>query len=187
MREVWARGMKGKRRPGRILRWLGGLLLAAVFVRSCNNLTGLSAQLEEEREVCERPPILARLPSPDGAWEAVVYRRICVFGMMAGQTSVSTEVRLLLTRVPSRAETVLKVSDGNDSMRPRLAWVAPDVLRINIRNLPFLVDVLACSFDGVRIEPRFDPDTPQTEAAKASREEYLRRYGISPGPVRNTC
>lgn len=179
--------MGGKWRLGRGTRWLVGLLLAAAVLRACNVLTGDAARSEKEREACERPPIIARSPSPDGAWEAVIYKRMCVFGLLAGQTSLTTGVGLVSTRDPSRIERVLGVSSWHDDMRPRLVWTAPDILQVNVRNLPFLVKIVTCSFGGVRVDLRFDPDTPETKAAKARRDEYLREYKQPPEPMGKVC
>lgn len=179
--------MEGKWRLKRGIRWLVGLLLGVAVLRACNDITGVNPRSEKEREACEHPPIIARLPSPDGAWEAVVYKRVCTFGSLAGQTGLTTGVGLVSTRDPFRVETVLGVSSWHDDMRPRPVWVAPDLLRIDVRNLPFLVKVLTCGFGGVRIDLRFDPDTPETEAVKAKRDEYLREYKLPPDPSDKVC
>lgn len=102
---------------------------------------GGGSRVEREREACERPPIIARSPSPDGAWEAVIYKRMRVFGLLAGQTSFTTGAGLVSTRDPSAMEVLIGVSDWGDDMRPRLVWTAPDILQINVCNLPFLVKV----------------------------------------------
>lgn len=162
---------------------MAGLLSAAALFWACAES---GAGLREEREACEHPPVIARLISPDQAWEAVVYRRICVFGPLAGQTSIRAEVWLVSTRDPSRAEIALGVPSSHDDTGPRLAWTAPDVLQVNVRDPPFLVKVLTCSVSGIRVELRFD-ETPETKARQARWNALLRERGLPPELPDKAC
>ena len=121
--------------------------------------------------------IVARVPSPDGAWEARIDEAVCLYGFGVG--AVVAGVHLVSTRGPVRFADLLGVNTGgHEDDRPRLAWTAPDVLQVTIPN-PLYLKVLARQFGGVRVELRFEPDDP---ADRAAWLRQLRQYGISPDP-----
>jgi len=129
------------------------------------------------KDTCEHA-IVARVPSPDGAWEARVDEAVCLFGFGTG--AVVAGVHLVSTRDPARFADLLGVDTGaHEDERPRLAWTAPDVLQVTVPNRSFL-KVLTREFDGVRVDLRFDPDDP---AERAAWLRQLRQYdNMSPDP-----
>ena len=118
--------------------------------------------------------IVARVPSPDGAWEARVDETACLYGMGVG--AVTAGVNLVSTRDPARTAVLLGVdTGGHDDERPRLAWTAPDVIQVTVYDRSYL-KVLTRGFGGVRVDLRYDPDDP------ADRAAWRRGHGMSPEP-----
>ena len=127
----------------------------------------------DEKDPCEHA-IVARVLSPNGAWEARVDESVCLFGFGVG--AVVAGVHLVSTRGPARFADLLGVDTGaHEDERPRLLWTAPDVLQVTVPNRSFL-KVLMREFDGVWVDLRFDPDDP------ADRAAWRRKYGMSPDP-----
>jgi len=144
--------------------------LGAVLLTS---LAAVWAMTGDGKDTCEHA-IVARVPSPDGAWEARIDEAVCLFGFGTG--AVVAGVHLVSTRDPARSADLLGVqTGGNEDERPILAWTAPDVLQVTVPNRSFL-KVLMREFDGVRVDLRFDPDDP------AERAAWLRKYDMSPDP-----
>ena len=122
---------------------------------------------------CEKA-IVARLPSPEGAWEAVLDQSICTVGL--GGASIVARVNLVSTRDPARTAVLLGVdTGGHHDERPRFVWTAPDVLQVTVYDRSYL-KVLTRGFDGVRADLRYDPDDP------ADRAAWRRAHGMSPEP-----
>lgn len=122
---------------------------------------------------CEEA-VVARLPSPGGAWEAVLDQSICPVGL--GGASIVARVNLVSTRDPARTAVLLGVdTGGHDDGRPRLVWTAPDVLQVTVYDRSYL-NVLTREFGGVRVDLRYDPDNP------ANRAAWRREHGMSPEP-----
>jgi len=156
--------------PARRRRWRVALGLSAVPLTL---LAAAWAVTGDGKDTCEHA-IVARVPSPDGAWEARVDEAVCLFGFGVG--AVVAGVHLVSTRDPARSTDLLGVDTGaHEDDRPRLAWTAPDVLQVTVPNRSFL-KVLTRQFDGVRVDLRFDPDDP------ADRAAWRRKYGMSPDP-----
>lgn len=147
------------------------LLIAAVFV----DWVRFEIALHEARQICQRPTVLDRKTSLDGAWEAVVVQVACGF--------TAAHLRLVSTRDPGLTGHILKLDTRGERayMRPILAWTAPDVLRVTAAVVP---TVNTLSFAGVQIDLRVDPDDPAIMAAKAEWERgaRTRRGGRRTGP-----
>lgn len=123
------------------------------------------------RNICEHA-IIARVPSPDGAWEARVDEDVCLFGFGTG--AVVAGVQLVSTRDLARSADLLGVQTGaHEDERPRVVWTAPDVLQVTVHDHSYL-KVLTRQFDGVRVDLRFDPDD------SADRAAWRRAHGMSP-------
>jgi len=124
---------------------------------------------------CEET-IVARLPSPDGAWEAVLDQSTCPVGL--GGASIVAGVNLVSTRDPARTAVLLGVdTGGHEDERPRLVWTAPDILQVTVYDHSYLW-VVKRQFGGVRLDLRYDPDDP------ADRAAWRREHGMSPEPDR---
>lgn len=155
-------------------RRLIGLVLAAFVLRACivpwpGDEASADQSAEPGTRLCDSGEIIDRLPSPDGAWEAVAYARSCRFGPLSGQTTTKIGVRLVSTRGPSRVGTVFERLGGESGYdRPFLAWTAPSVLDVVVERPPSEVETL--DFDGVHVDLRVDPDDPEIVAAKADWE-----------------
>ena len=144
-----------------VISRVGALPLAFYFLGMWDARHGVSP--------CENA-IVARLPSPDAAWEAVLDQSTCPVGM--GGASIVAGVNLVSTRDPARTAVLLGVdTGGHEDDRPRLAWTAPDILQVTIPN-PFYLKVLTRQFDGVRVDLRFDPDDP------AAKNAWLREHNL---------
>lgn len=136
-------------------------------------VTLLTITAGDMKDACQEA-IVARMPSPDGAWEAKVDETACLYGFGVG--AVVAGVHLVSTRDPARTADLLGVdTGGHEDERPRLAWTAPDVLQVTVYDHSFL-KVLTRRFDGVRVDLRYDPDDP------ADRAAWRREHGISPEP-----
>jgi hypothetical protein len=115
--------------------------------------------------------ILDRLPSPDGAWVAVIDEDTCDVGLLA-MTDITAGVHLVSTKPPLRDIAVLGVdTGGHDDDRPRVGWSAPDVLRATV-GLRSILKVLTRQVEGVRVNVQFDPDDP------AARAAWLKQTGL---------
>ncbi len=153
-----------QRRRWRVALGLGAVLLALLA-------TVLAGTWD--KDTCEHA-IVARVPSPDGAWEARVDEATCGVGL--GGMDITAEAHLVSTRGPARFADLLGVDTGaHEDERPRLEWTAPDVLQVTVPNRSFL-KVLTREFGGVRVDLRFDPDDP------ADRTAWRLKYGMSPDP-----
>ena len=143
-------------------------LIAAVLV----DCIRFEVALHEARELCQNPTLLARQLSPDGAWEAVVEEVACGF--------TAATLRLVSTRDPGLAGRILKVDIRGEraSMRPLLAWTAPDVLRVTAAVVP---TVTTLGFAGVHVDLRVDPDDPAIKAAQAEWERGRGGASAEPG------
>jgi hypothetical protein len=134
-------------------------------------LAGVWAVTGDRKDTCEHA-IVARVPSPDGTWEARVDEATCKVGL--GGAAIVAGAHLVSARDPARSADLLGVdTGGHENERPILAWTAPDVLQVTVPNRSFL-KVLARQFDGVRVDLRFDPDDP------ADRAAWRSKYGMSP-------
>jgi len=150
------------RRPGCLLV-LG--MLAALVV-------GLSILWDAVRPRCT-DTVLDRLPSPDGSWVAVIDEDTCDVGLLA-MTDITAGVHLLTTKPPLRDIDVLGVdTGGNDSERPRVAWSAPNVLRVTVFQYAIL-KVLTRQAEGIQVDVHFDPVDP------AARAIWLEQHGLPP-------
>jgi len=159
--------------PARRRRWRLALGLGAVLLTL---LAAVWAVTGDGEDTCEHA-IVARVPSPDGAWEARVNEDVCLYGFGTG--AVVAGVHLVSTRGPARFADLLGVqTGGHEDERPSLAWTAPDVLQVTVPN-PTYLKVLTRQFDGVRVELRFESDDP---AERAAWLRQLRQYGMSPDP-----
>ena len=162
---------KMQRRGWRLALGLGAVLLTLLAV-----VTVVWVATGDGKDTCEHA-IVARVPSPDGAWEARVDEAVCLFGFGVG--AVVAGVHLVSTHDPARSVDLLGVDTGaHEDERPRLAWTAPDVLQVTVPNRSFL-KVLTRQFDGVRVELRFESDDP---AERAAWLRQLRQYDMSPDP-----
>ena len=165
-----------RRRDRRLALGLGAVLLTLLaVVLTVVTIVWVATGVREDS--CEHATV-ARVPSPDGAWEARVDEAVCLFGFGTG--AVVAGVHLVSTRDPARFADLLGVDTGaHEDERPRLAWTAPDVLQVTVPNRSFL-KVLTREFDGVRVDLRFDPDDP---AERAAWLRQLRQYdNMSPDP-----
>ena len=71
------------------------------------------------KDNCEHA-IVARVPSPDGAWEARIDEATCLFGFGTG--AVVAGAHLVSTRDPARSADLLGVqTGGHKDERPSLA------------------------------------------------------------------
>jgi len=144
-------------------------------VALCTLLAAAIVRTELGGDPCE-VAIVGRVSSPDHAWDAVLSEATCPVGF-AGM-DITTEVHLVSTRDPAHFADLLGVdTGGHEDDRPRLAWTAPDVLRVMVPN-PFYLKVLTRQFDGVRVDLRFDPDDP------AAKDAWLREHNLPPDPDR---
>jgi len=156
-----------RRRGRRMALGLGAVLLTLLAVAWA--ITG------DGKDTCEHA-IIARVPSPDGAWEARVDEDVCLFGFGTGAVVVG--VQLVSTRDSARSADLLGVqTGGHEDERPSLAWTAPDLLQVTIPN-PFYLKVLTRKFDGVRVELRFESDD------HAERAAWQRQLDMLPDPDR---
>ena len=150
--------------------WRVALGLGAVLLTS---LAAIWAATQHKENSCEHA-IVARLPSPDGAWEARVEVTACLFGFGVG--AVVAEAQIVSTRDPARFADLLGVdTGGHEDERLRLAWTAPDVLQITVYDHSYL-KVLTRGFGGVRVDLRYDPDDP------ADRAAWRREHGMPADP-----
>ena len=163
-------------------RRLGALLLAVLMLRGCAGFgrgveDSANWSTEPGSRLCEIGEILDRLPSPDGAWEAVAYARSCRFGPWSGQTMTNTGVRLVSARDRSRAKTLFEMVGGTHVYnRPYLAWTAPNVVKVTVMRQPRQVE--AFDFEGVHMDLHVDPDDPAILAA-----ERAWKLGYRPLPL----
>jgi len=161
-----------RRRDRRLALALGAALLTLLAV-VLTVVTVIWVATGVREDSCEHATV-ARVPSPDGAWEARVDEDVCLYGFGVGY--VAAGVHLVSTRGPARSADLLGVDTGaHEDERPRLLWTAPDVLQVTVPNRSFL-KVLMREFDGVRVDLRFEPDDP------ADRAAWRRKYGMSPDP-----
>jgi len=118
--------------------------------------------------------VLLRLSSPTGAWTAVVSEDTVEAPL---STSINAHVDLISRERPNEPIELLGIDTGGDQgERPRIAWSAPNILRVTVPNVPYLT-VLTRQADGVQVDIQFDPDDP------AARAAWLKQMGLSPdGP-----
>jgi hypothetical protein len=103
--------------------------------------------------------VLDRLPSPDGAWVAVMHEVDSEVGM--GGDSITATVHLVKTTPPFRDIDLLGVDTGGDaSNRPRVAWSAPNGLQVTV-GLSDYLDFRNRSVEGLQVDVRFDSDDPR--------------------------
>jgi hypothetical protein len=149
------------RRPGCLLV-LAGIVAIIVLVRW---------MIWYELRAYYTHEVLVRLSSATGEWTAVVSEDT-VEGPLS--TNIGASVELVSSAHPSDSIDLLGVETrGRSSLRPRIAWSAPNVLRVTVPNLSHL-KVLTRHADGVEVDLHFDPDDP------AARSEWLKRTGQSP-------
>ena len=111
--------------------------------------------IRETRMVCETT-FKQILPSPDHKWTVVVDEEGCE-GMMAFISYVSANVDLVTDRPIILQDIPIVTVDtiGYDYRRPRVVWLAPDVLQIRI---PWSAnfDLWVRNANGIRIDMRYD-------------------------------
>jgi hypothetical protein len=102
--------------------------------------------------------VLDRLPSPDGAWVAVMDESNCEVGM--GGNAITAGVHLVKTKPPLQDIDLLRVDTGGDiDDRPRVAWSAPNGLQVTVPLYDYL-RLRYTSVEGLQVDVRFDPDDP---------------------------
>ena len=100
--------------------------------------------------------------SPDGRWRAKVIESLCEAPLVS---DITAGLYVAATADPDEVAEILSVdTGGHNDERPRIAWTAPNVLRVTVPNLSYL-NVLKRDFDGVHIDLRYDPDDPAARAA----------------------
>jgi hypothetical protein len=105
---------------------------------------------------------VAQVESPANDRMAVVNASWC---QSLSVTTANYDVGLILLGDPPRSAVVLtKVDHGYDEDRPRIAWIASDLLQITVPNLSH-PNLLTREYRGVRIDLRYDPDDPAARAA----------------------
>jgi hypothetical protein len=104
--------------------------------------------------------VLLRLTSPTGAWAAAVIEKTVEGPLL---TDITAGVELVSREHPRESIKLLGVdTGGHNEERPRIAWSAPNVLRVTVPNLSDL-KVLTRHADGVDVDLHFDPDDPRHE------------------------
>jgi hypothetical protein len=116
---------------------------------------------------------LEQLPSPTGAWAAVLREDTCSVGWLG--TNVNAVVGLVSAAHPSTGTDVLSVQTGRTDENPEPAWVSPDTLRITVCNLCDPL-VLAQRLGEIKIDVQFRPDDPAARAAWLGHLAKLDRY-----------
>ena len=107
--------------------------------------------------------VLDRLPSPDGAWVAVIDESHCEAEM--GGDTIAAGVDLVSTKPPFQDIELLGVdTGGHNEERPHVAWSGPNMLRVTVGLYSYL-KVLTRKAEGVQVEVHFDPDNPAARAA----------------------
>ncbi len=72
--------------------------------------------------------LVSKAISPNGAWKAYVDQTVYEADFM---TSITDRVHLSAVGAPTEVFDILEVDTGeHDYKKPRIVWVAPDVLRI---------------------------------------------------------
>ena len=118
--------------------------------------------------------ILARLPSPDGAWTAELEEYVYHVGI--GGDPLLDGVLLRPANNPRRATFVLNIdTTGSVAERPRLAWTAPHILRVTVNARSWL-KLNTRDVGPIHIDLRFDPPDP------AARAEFLHWAHMDPQP-----
>lgn len=116
--------------------------------------------------------VLDRLPSPDGAWVAVIDEYTCDVGSFS--TAITAELHLITTKPALRDIDLLGVdTGGNDNERPRVAWSVSNVLRVTVP----LSDYLRFRnkfVEGVQVDIRFGQDDPMVKEVCRAYEDRLR-------------
>ncbi len=114
---------------------------------------------------------ILRLRSPTGALTASVAED-SVEGPMAGLGEDTWNVYLTSKRHPRETDATelleYDIDDYHDD-RPRIAWSAPNVLRVTVPNLS-LPAIVALHLDGVMVDLHYDPDDP---VARAKWQKHL--------------
>jgi hypothetical protein len=114
---------------------------------------------------------LINLPSATGEWIAFVSEESVDASILS---HTSDFVKIVSTAYPTWSmELVWIDTGGHDENRPRIAWSAPNVLRVTLANKS-INKVLTRHADGINIDIRFDPDDP------AARAAWLKHIGEPP-------
>ena len=133
---------------------------------------------------CENA-IVARLPSPDGAWEAVLDQSICPVGL--GGASIVAGVNLVSTRDPARTAVLLGVDTGG---HPDLAhaWAKRGAdLRVQAPGQARKVAVLG-GLDGItRLALVHTSPTKRSSGFVALLERLDRVRGVPAGALPPEC
>lgn len=117
------------------------------------------------------PRLIEEVRSPNGAWKAQVVETI---GESPFASDIVAGVSIISTTDPKRTADILGVdTSGHDDEQPRVAWIAPNVLRVTVPNLSYL-KVLTRDFEEVHVDLRYDPDDAVARAA------WRRRLGEKP-------
>jgi hypothetical protein len=106
---------------------------------------------------------IERLPSSTGIWTATVAENI-VEGVLASEDT--WDVYLTSKQHPRETdarELLVYDVDGTNHDRPRIAWSAPNVLRVTVPNLSSPT-IVASHLDGVAVDLHYDPDDPVARA-----------------------
>jgi hypothetical protein len=120
--------------------------------------------------------IFVSLPSSTGEWTAVV--SVDVVDGPPLLSSVTAGVILTSTIYPTWSIYILGFDwRGDKDDLPRIAWSAPNVLRVTVPNLsdPY---ILTRHAGGVDVDIHFEPDDPAARAA--ARAEWLKQMGRPP-------
>jgi hypothetical protein len=107
--------------------------------------------------------VLVRLPSPTGAWTAIVREDIVDDGPLS---DITAGVDLISKEHPeeTNASCVLGVDTGGDRGEdPRIAWSARNELSVTVPNISYL-KICTTNIDGVTVDLHYDPDDPVARA-----------------------
>ena len=141
-------------------------------------LATLLAALERLGHALDAGPcetaVLASLPSPQGAWTAVLDEYHCPADF--GGDDIVAELTINPSNEPTRSTYVLNIDTaGHDDERPRVLWTAPHVLQVTVYARSYL-KLLTRQVGPVHIDLRFDPPDP------AARTAFLHETHQDPQP-----
>jgi hypothetical protein len=105
--------------------------------------------------------VVTELVSPDGVWRALVDDTLCESLFLTHEVA---GVSLISIHNPGRSADILAVSADTADERPVIAWIAPKTLQVDVPSSVYL-KVLACEFDGIRINIRLPPEDAANRAA----------------------